>query len=120
MKKRSLNYIVSTAYIFCCTYILPLFFLIAFNFSKGIQANEDGLLFMPLGFLVIFLTLLFDVLFIKKALKMNRDNRRTQLILAAVFVVAFMVPILITFSAWKDFFKCLMHYRGLNLDLQIR
>lgn len=118
MLKHILYYIVSAAYISSSTYFMPLFFLLAFNYGKGIQNNEDGIIFIPFGFLLIVLSVLIDVLLVRKALKMNRDHRRNKLLIATVLIVIFIVSFILNFSTWETFFECFGHYRGFNLGLQ--
>ncbi len=116
--KRIAYYVVSIAVVFMSSYCMSVFFLIAFNYGKGIQNNEDGILCIPLGFLLIGLALVIDGLFVRKALKMNRDSRWSKILIIAVLIGIVILSVILTSSTWKMFFDCLGHYKGLNLGLQ--
>lgn len=118
MLKRTLYTIFSVIFGFTSTYFLPLFLLVAFNYTKGIQNNEDGILFIPVGFFLIALTLLIDILLARKAFKMNRDDSRKRKWIIAGMIVIVLASVVAAFSAWQSFFECLAHYKGLNLGLQ--
>lgn len=118
MWKRILHYIAKAAYLFLSAYCKPIFLLTAFNYGKGIQNNEDGILFIPVGFVLIVVSVLLDVMVVRGELKRHKDSRRDQLFIVTVCIFIFAVSIILTFSAWETFFECLGHYRGLNLAPQ--
>lgn len=118
MIKRIFYYIVSSLYVFFSSALMPIFFLIAFNYSKGSQNNEDGITFIPLGFILIIITVFIDVLLVRKALKMNVNSRRNKLFVFAVLIIILTASFMLSFSTWEAFFECLEHYKGLNLGLQ--
>lgn len=118
MVKRILYSIISILYVFLSAYFMPAFFLYAFNFGKGIQNNEDGILLIPVGFFLIVLTVLTDVLLVRNAFKMSGDSLRNKLLIVAVLAVILIVAVIVTFSSWTFFFECLGHFKGLNLGTQ--
>ena len=85
MIKRILFYIFSAVCVFASAYLMPNYFVLAFNFSKD-QANEDGFLFIPIGFFLIVVTVLINVLLIVKAFKMNAGNSCKNLIVLEFYI----------------------------------
>lgn len=115
---RVLYYFAGAAIAAISGYLMPLYFLIAFNYSKGIQANEDGFTFIPFGFILIAITVLINVLFVRKAIKMNKGSLYKNLIVIATFVVIVIVTVILTLPTWECFFECLAYFKGLNLAPQ--
>ena len=118
MVKRALYYVVSIVCVFFSFYLLPGFLLIAFNYGKGIQNNEDGIMFIPFGFILLGLTILMNILLVRKALKMPRYYRYKQIVVVTVLVCIVIVAVILTASTWELFITCFNHYKGLNLGLQ--
>lgn len=118
MLKRIFYYIFCIVHIFISAYLLPIFFIIAFNFSKGIQNNEDGFFMIPIGFVLIVFTLFIDVLLIIKAFKMNKDSVCSKVIIVAVLAVIIAIAVVLTYQTWSEFFRCFAFYKGINLSPQ--
>ncbi len=116
MIKRILFYVTSALYLFVSTFLLPEWFIWAFNYSKGIANNQDGIIFIPFGFVMIVLTILIDVLIVKKAIKINKQNALGVTIIIVGLMIIIVVPTVINCSSWKNFFECLEFYKGLNLS----
>ena len=115
---RVLYYLVSIVHVAISGYLMPMYFMIAFNFLKGMQANEDGITFIPFGFILIGITILINVLLVRKAIKMNNGNIYKNLIVIFVFVAIFIATVILTLNAWQGFFECLAFFKGLNLVSQ--
>ena len=44
------KYLIAKGLVFTISsFLMPLFLLTAFNFMKGIQTNDDGKMFIPMG-----------------------------------------------------------------------
>lgn len=118
MIKRILFYITSAVYLLFSSYLMPIFILFAFNYMKGIANNEDGILFIPIGFIFVILTIVFDVLLIRKALKLNNNSKRNRLIVILFVAAILIIAVILNLSEWQLFFECFSHFKGLNLELQ--
>jgi len=112
---RVLYYLVSVAIAAISGYLMPMYFVTAFNFLKGMQANEDGFIFIPVGFILIGITVLINFLLVRKAIKMNNGSLCKNLIVIAVLVVIVIATVLLTLPTWQEFFRCLVNFKGLNL-----
>ncbi len=112
MKKFAL--FSSPLILFISTYFLPLYFMLAFNFSKGIQNNSDGIMFIPVGFILIIMSFFINFFLIKKSVASIRSNKNKNIFLA-VLIIAALAPIIINLKYWGNFFECLMFYKGFNL-----
>ena len=120
MKKllRVLYYLASIAIATISGYLMPMLFLTAFNFLKGMQANEDGFTFIPIGFILIIITVLINILLVRQAIKMNKGSLCKILIVIAVLVAIVVTTVIITLPMWQAFFDCLIYFKGLNLAPQ--
>lgn len=118
MIKRFFGCAASMICFFLSSYLLPLFLLIAFNYGKGIQNNEDGIMFIPLGFVLVTAVVIIDVLLIRSAIRSCAKDRKKQFVVAGILLLILAVTVALTFSSWKTFFECLAHYKGLNLSPQ--
>lgn len=118
MIKRLAYYIVSIACVVFSSYLMPGFLLFAFNYGKGIQNNEDGIMFIPVGFILVGLTVFLNVIVVRKVLKMQQDSRHKKLLVVLVLLAIVIVSVIVTETTWALFFECLAHYKGLNLGLQ--
>ena len=89
MKKNNIFLVFMGVVLFVSAYILPTLFLVAFNFTKGIMLNEDGIVLIPLGIGLILLTVGLDAMLIWKALKNFRGRKygRVIVLVSAVFAV---------------------------------
>lgn len=119
MIKRILFYVTSMLYLFVSTFLLPEWFIWAFNYSKGIANNQDGIIFIPFGFVMIVLTVLIDVLIVKKAIKINRENifKITLVLVGLIVIIA--ISTIMNMTLWQNFFECLAYFKTLNLERQI-
>lgn len=115
---RVLYYLVSVVIAAISGCLMPIYFLTAFNFFKGMQANEDGFMFIPVGFILIGITVLINALLVRKAIKMNKGSLYKNLIVLVAFVVIVVVTVILTLSTWQCFFECLAYFKGLNLAPQ--
>ena len=118
MLKRLAYYAVSIVYTVFSSYLFPGFLLIAFNYGKGIQNNEDGILCIPLGFVLVGLTVLLEVVLVRKALKMQQASRLEKVLVCVVLIAVLILSAILTAQTWRLFFRCFGHYKGLNLGLQ--
>lgn len=115
MLKRILGYVLRLSYFFLSAYFLPILLTFAFNYSKGIQNNEDGILFIPFAMLLIVITVLSNVLSTIRMFRTNKDNPRGRLLIITALSVIFIVSVLLTLSNWQSFFEYFAYYKGLNL-----
>ena len=97
--KMSFLVIINSVFGFVCSYIFPLLWLVAFNRLKGNSVNTDGELFVPFGWIMIFLipVLFFVINFfiIKKYFSGNKF-----LAVFAISVLAFIIGAIIAVAIW--------------------
>jgi len=118
MIKRLIFWAVSGAVLFGAAYNMPLFLLIAFNYGKGIQNNEDGILFIPFGFLLAAIAVFLGVMLVRNAWKKNRDDFRGKWAVIGVVAGILVLAVVMSHSTWEAFWTCFAHFKGLNLGLQ--
>lgn len=117
--KRISFYVIGAVYLFISTFLLPEWFNCAFNYTKGICLNQDGIVFIPFGFFMIILTILVDVLVIKKAIKINEKSFFRIIIVIIVSLIIIITPTAINLSSWQNFFECFEYFKGLNFGKQM-
>ena len=118
MVKRILTGVGNAVLLFGAVYCLPLFLTVAFNYGKGIQNNEDGILFIPLGFLLVAAAVLAGVMSVRNVWKESRANPNGKWAGIAVLSAILILAVALSCSLWKEFVTCLIHFKGLNLGLQ--
>ena len=111
--KKVIKYIVIFIFSFGSSYYFPGFLLWAFNYSKGIQINDDGIMFIPLGFFLCFLILLFYFLIIRKTIKSKTKSRIEKILIVSIIVIIIAVCVFLSLDTYKLFFKCFSFYKGL-------
>lgn len=116
--KRVLFFAATAIYSFGFFYCLPIFLTIAFNFGKGIQANEDGIFLIPFALIILFATTLIEVLLVRKSFKLNGFGNLGKTVIILSICLIFVVTVLVVFPLWKSFFEVLAFYKGPNLSLQ--
>ena len=118
MKKNNIFLVFMGVVLFVSAYILPTLFLVAFNFTKGIMLNEDGIVLIPLGIGLILLTVGLDAMLIWKALKNFRGRKYGRVIVLVSAVLAVLAGTALSGHAWWLFFEALTFFKGMNTGLQ--
>jgi len=116
--KRILIFAATAIYSFGFFYCLPFFLMLVFNFGKGVQANEDGIFFIPFALIILLVTTLIEILLVRKSFKLNSFGRLGKAVIILSICLIFIVTVVVVFSQWKFFFEVLAFYKGPNLSLQ--
>ena len=110
------KYLIAKGVVFTISsFSIPLFLLIAFNFMKGIQTNDDGKMFIPIGIILVVATVAINIFLTAKILKTYKKPAHIIFFYLAL-VIIFFITFTLTYSAWYEFFRCLAHYKGFNLE----
>ena len=83
---------------------VPAFIAIAFNLTKGVGNNPDGIMFIPLGILLLLAIFIIDILIIVKTVKSNKMTRTEKVITLSLFVLARIAGLMVDQNGWKNLF----------------
>lgn len=114
----------SFLYFFVSSFVMPIIFLGAFNYSKGIAGNEDGIFLMPFYWLVLLGILALSVFLIIRLFRTTEVGIKIKIIILALYLLAVIVASAICLSLWEEFFRCFVWYiehngNPLNLARQV-
>lgn len=65
----------------------PWLLMLSFNLSKGPVNNPDGVIFIPVGIIMLLAFLAVDILIIVKTAKSNNLSRTEKLVSVLVFII---------------------------------
>lgn len=68
-------------------FFTPWLLMLSFNLSKGPVNNPEGVMFIPVGIIVLLAFLAIDILIIVKTVKSNNLSRTEKLILISAFII---------------------------------
>ena len=114
--RKVFSEILRLAVHFVSLYLLPLVLMISFNYTKGIANNEDGILFIPFGFLFLAGLLILNAVLLRKGRK--RHCKQKYLFWLGLGAVA-ALALCLTFSMWEDFFHCFAIFKGIHSGKQV-
>ena len=108
--KKILKHIITMLYFFFSSFSLPVLLTIAFNYTKGIANNPDGVLLIPFGIIGTLTVIVIDILIVRSYLtNVNNTKTKKNIILTLSFVLI-LTGILLPVDVWNNFFKCLLFY----------
>ena len=81
---------------------VPVFIAIAFNVTKGVGNNPDGIMFIPLGILLLLAIFIIDILIIVKTVKSNKMTRTEKVINLSLFVLARIAGLMVDQNGWRN------------------
>lgn len=102
---RSLLILVYGTLVAC---YFPAFLNMAFNFSKGIANNPDGVITAPIGALIVLGILLVDVLLIRHTIKSPGMSKKEKWVNIVLFMLATAIGTYLTLYSWNTFFSCFL------------
>ena len=82
----------------------PVFIAIAFNITKGVGNNPDGIMFIPVGIVILLAILIIDVLIIVKTIKNNKMTRMEKVIIISLFALAKIAGLMVDQNGWRNVF----------------
>lgn len=106
--KAALRSLLILVYGYLASYYFSGFLNVAFNFSKGIANNPDGVITVPIGILIVLVILLVNVLLVRYIFKSTGMSKIEKWVNIVLFALATAIGTYLTLYSWNTFFSCLL------------
>ncbi len=87
------------------SYYSSVFLAMEFNLLHGVGNNPDGVIFMPIAFGIIFITLLIDVLVIIKTIKSHTITVYEKVFIILFFIIVIIICVSFDKDGWRHFIE---------------